>query len=43
MRSLGLKPIVSAVHHANAWVNEVVNRTDWGNKQHPYRLGSHSI
>ena len=38
MSALGLKIIDTAVHDANAWINEVDYRTDWGNKQRSYRL-----
>lgn len=38
MSALGLKMIDTAVHEANAWVNEVNDRTDWDNKQRSYRL-----
>ena len=38
MSALGLKIIDSAVGDANAWVNQVDYRTDWGNKQRSYRL-----
>ncbi|MHC0053047.1 DUF2267 domain-containing protein [Actibacterium sp. D379-3] len=38
MSALGLKIIDDAVQAANAWVNEVDDRTGWGHKQRSYRL-----
>ncbi|PUB12789.1 DUF2267 domain-containing protein [Yoonia sediminilitoris] len=38
MSALGLKIIDTAVHDANAWINEVDARTDWDDKRRSYRL-----